>query len=88
MSYLAAFTAQAVAAALKRTLAEMDDTGAATPRTTFKKKRKEKRALHEQAIQEQKARDEAILKVSDTYRDLREHEKALAWAERAALRSS
>jgi translation initiation factor IF-2 len=54
-----------VGAAIKRTLAEMDDSGAATPRTTFKKKRKEKRALHEQAIQEQKARDESILKVTE-----------------------
>jgi translation initiation factor IF-2 len=51
--------------AIKRTLAEMDDTGAATPRTTFKKKRKEKRALHEQAIQEQKAKEESILKVTE-----------------------
>jgi len=54
-----------VGAAIKRTLAEMDDAGAATPRTTFKKKRKEKRALHEQAIQEAKAREESILKVTE-----------------------
>jgi translation initiation factor IF-2 len=51
--------------AIKRTLAEMDETGAATTRTTFKKKRKEKRALHEQAIQEAKAREESVLKVTE-----------------------
>ncbi len=54
-----------VGAAIKRTLAEMDEAGAATPRTTFKKKRKEKRALHDQAIQEAKAKEESILKVTE-----------------------
>ncbi len=54
-----------VVEAIKRTLAEMDESGAATPRTTFKKKRKEKRALHEQAIQEAKAKEESILKVTE-----------------------
>jgi translation initiation factor IF-2 len=54
-----------VESAIKRTLAEMDEAGAATPRTTFKKKRKEKRALHEQAIQEARAREESILKVTE-----------------------
>ncbi len=54
-----------VKGAIKRTLAEMDDTGATTSRTTFKKKRKEKRHAQELADQEARAREETILKVTE-----------------------
>jgi len=54
-----------VKGAIKRTLAEMDETGATTSRTTFKKKRKEKRHAQELADQEARAREESILKVTE-----------------------
>jgi translation initiation factor IF-2 len=50
--------------AIKRTLAEMDDT-AVVPKTNFKKKRKEKRLLLEQKELEDKKREETILRVTE-----------------------
>src|SRR3990172_3598351 len=54
-----------VKGAIKRTLAEMDETGAATSRTTFKKKRKEKRHAQELADQEAREKEQSILKVTE-----------------------
>ncbi len=50
--------------AIKRTLAEMDDT-AVVQRANFKKKRKEKRLLQEQKELEEKAKEQSILRVTE-----------------------
>ncbi len=50
--------------AIKRTLAEMDET-AVVQRANFKKRRKEKRLLQEQKELEQKAKEESILRVTE-----------------------
>jgi translation initiation factor IF-2 len=55
---------QEVDQAIKRTLAEMDDT-VVVAKTNFKKKRKEKRALLEQQELEDKKREETILRVTE-----------------------
>jgi translation initiation factor IF-2 len=54
-----------VKGAIKRTLADMEDAGATTSRTTFKKKRKEKRHAQELADQEARAKEELILRVTE-----------------------
>ncbi len=52
--------------AIKRTLAEIDDTGTATTqRAAFKKKRREKRAIEEQKQAEEKEREQSILRVTE-----------------------
>jgi len=54
-----------VAEAIKRTLAEMDDTTAIAQRAALKRKRKEKRAEQELRELEQKERDKSILRVTE-----------------------
>lgn len=51
--------------AIKRTLAEMDDTGSITTRAAFKKKRKEKRLIEEQKQREEKEKEKSILRVTE-----------------------
>jgi translation initiation factor IF-2 len=51
--------------AIKRTLAEMDEAGAVVARATFKRKRKEKRAMEEQRQLEERAKEETILRVTE-----------------------
>jgi translation initiation factor IF-2 len=52
--------------AIKRTLAEIDETGTATTqRAAFKKKRREKRAIEEQKQLEEKEREKSILRVTE-----------------------
>jgi translation initiation factor IF-2 len=51
--------------AIKRTLAEMDETAAATQRAQQKKKRREKRAADEQLKIEEKEREKSILRVTE-----------------------
>ncbi|HUL44439.1 MAG TPA: translation initiation factor IF-2 [Bacteroidota bacterium] len=51
--------------AIKRTLAEMDEGGAAVQRATFKKKRKEKRMMEEQRHLEELEKEKSILRVTE-----------------------
>src|SRR5260221_7574125 len=51
--------------AIKRTLAEMDETSVLTQRATFKRKRKEKRMMEEQRQLEEKQRELKILRVTE-----------------------
>ncbi len=55
-----------VESAIKRTLAEIDESGTpTTQRAAFKKKRREKRAIEEQRQLEQKEREKSILRVTE-----------------------
>lgn len=51
--------------AIKRTLAEMDETGNIPQRAAFKKKRKEKRMIEEQKHLEQLEKEKSILRVTE-----------------------
>jgi translation initiation factor IF-2 len=51
--------------AIKRTLAEIDDTAVVVSRATFKRKRKEKRMIEEQRQLEEKQKEQSILKVTE-----------------------
>lgn len=51
--------------AIKRTLAEIDDTNVVVSRATFKRKRKEKRMIEEQRQLEEKQKEQSILKVTE-----------------------
>jgi translation initiation factor IF-2 len=51
--------------AIKRTLAEMDESGAAPTRAVHRKKRKEKRMIEEQKQREQLEKEKSILRVTE-----------------------
>jgi len=51
--------------AIKRTLAEMEESPVTTTRATFKKKRKEKRLIEEQKQREEEEKEKSILRVTE-----------------------